>query len=229
MGQRRGYGRLLIGLALSMMLLWPAQGRAEVATDGTLGGKVRLTGKDVTVPARLGQIRGQNLFHSFERFGVPTKGRVTFTGPDGLKNVIGRVTGGERSSIDGTLASKIQGADLWLLNPAGILFGPHARLQVPGSFHASTADELRFADGAVFSALDPQGSVLSVAAPEDHDRPARSECRRARRCLWSAAISMSRVAGSRPRPGRWRWRQQGRRAQSGSVPMWPCPVARRSA
>jgi large exoprotein involved in heme utilization and adhesion len=52
------------------------------------------------------------------------------------------------------------------MNPAGILFGPHARLDVPGSFHASTADELRFADGKVFSALDLDGNVLSVAAPE---------------------------------------------------------------
>src|SRR5687767_13402545 len=109
---RRRDGGLLLGLAaLSMTLLGSAPGRAEVATDGTLGAKVRLTGKAVKIPARLGQIRGQNLFHSFERFGVPTKGRVTFTGPDGLKNVIGRVIGGERSSIDGTLASRVRGAD----------------------------------------------------------------------------------------------------------------------
>jgi filamentous hemagglutinin family protein len=162
---RRRDGGLLLGLALSLTLLGPALGRAEVATDGTLGAKVRLTGRDVKVPARLGQIRGKNLFHSFQRFGIETGGKVTFTGPDGLKNVIGRVTGGKPSSIDGTLASKIRGADLWLLNPAGLLFGPHAHLDVLGSFHASTADELRFAGGAVFSALDPQGSVLSVAPP----------------------------------------------------------------
>src|SRR4051812_6724883 len=113
MARRRGYVRGLLTLtAMSAALLGPAAARAEVATDGTLGTKVRLTGKNVTVPARLGQIRGPNLFHSFERFGVPTKGRVTFTGPDGLENVIGRVTGGEPSSIDGTLASKIRGADL---------------------------------------------------------------------------------------------------------------------
>jgi filamentous hemagglutinin family protein len=164
MARRRDGG--LIGLAIGTMLLWPVPGRAEVATDGTLGAKVRLTGRDVTIPSRLGQTRGKNLFHSFERFGIETGSKVTFTGPDGLKNVIGRVTGGAPSSIDGTLASKVRGADLWLLNPAGILFGPHARLDVPGSFHASTADELRFADGKVFSALDPQASVLSVAAPE---------------------------------------------------------------
>ena len=119
-------GGLLLGLALSMTLLGPPPGRAEVATDGTLGAKVRLTGKEVTIPARLGQRRGKNLFHSFERFGVEAGQTVTFTAPERLKlkNVIGRVTGGKRSTIDGTLASKIKGADLWLLNPAGILFGP---------------------------------------------------------------------------------------------------------
>jgi filamentous hemagglutinin family protein len=127
-------GGLLLGLALSMTLLEPAPGRAEVVTDGTLGAKVRLTGKNVTVPARLGQIRGKNLFHSFERFGIETGNKVTFTGPDGLKNVIGRVTGGERSTIDGTLASKVKGADLWFVNPAGILFGPKARLDVKPAF-----------------------------------------------------------------------------------------------
>jgi filamentous hemagglutinin family protein len=165
MARRRDRG-LLLGLAVGAMLLWPLASSAEVATDGTLGAEVRLTGRDAKIPARLGQIRGQNLFHSFERFGVDTGGKVTFTGPDGLKNVISRVTGGERSTIDGTLASRIPGADVWLLNPAGILFGPHARLDVPGSFHASTADELRFEDGKVFSALDPGGSVLSVAPPQ---------------------------------------------------------------
>jgi large exoprotein involved in heme utilization and adhesion len=100
---RRRDGGLLLGLTLSVTLLGPVS--AEVATDGTLGAKVRLTGKNVKIPARLGQTRGPNLFHSFERFGIETGNRVTFTGPDGLKNVIGRVTGGERSTIDGTLAS----------------------------------------------------------------------------------------------------------------------------
>jgi filamentous hemagglutinin family protein len=165
MMRRAGHGRRLLALAAGTVLVWPLALHAEVTTDGRLGAKVRLSGKDVTIPARLGQIRGKNLFHSFERFGIGPGGKVTFTGPDGLKNVIGRVTGGAPSRIDGTLASKVKDADLWLLNPAGILFGPKARLELPGSFHASTADELRLADGKVFSALDPQGSVLSVAAP----------------------------------------------------------------
>jgi filamentous hemagglutinin family protein len=148
------------------MVLRPGASAAEVVTDGSLGAKARLSGKDVKIPARLGQVGGHNLFHSFQRFGIAAGDKATFTGPDRLKNVIARVTGGERSTIDGTLASTVRGADLWLLNPAGILFGPGARLDVKGSFHASTADELRFADGKVFSALAPGGSVLSVAEPQ---------------------------------------------------------------
>ena len=58
------------------------------------------------------------------------------------------------------------GADLYLVNPSGIVFGPGARLDVPGSFHAATADELRFKDGARFSAREPAKGTLTVAAPE---------------------------------------------------------------
>ncbi|HEX2528262.1 MAG TPA: filamentous hemagglutinin N-terminal domain-containing protein [Geminicoccus sp.] len=149
---------------LATTCLSPAN--AQVGTDGTLGPKRNLAGPNIEVPAHLGQIRGQNLFHSFERFGVQTNGKVTFTGPGGLNNVISRVTGGEASNIDGTLASTVPNANVYLVNPSGVVFGPNARLDVPGSFHASTADELRFEDGAVFSALDPSGSRLTVAAPK---------------------------------------------------------------
>jgi filamentous hemagglutinin family protein len=147
------------------LLCPPLAAVAEVVTDGRLGPRATLPGLDVEIGAGLGQIRGQNLFHSFQRFDVETGGSATFTGPDGLENVVARVTGGERSDIDGALRSTIPGADLYLLNPAGIVFGPNARLDVRGAFHASTAGELRFADGAAFSALDPAGSSLSVAEP----------------------------------------------------------------
>src|SRR3954469_18492520 len=162
-------------LAVAGVLVWPMLGAAEVATDGTVGRKARLGGRNVTVGADLGQVRGKNLFHSFQRFDVPSKGSVTFTGPKGLDNVISRVTGGEASRIDGKLASKVPGADVYLVNPSGIVFGPGASLDVPGSFHASTADELRFKDGARFSAKDPAKGTLTVAAPESFgflgDRP----------------------------------------------------------
>src|SRR3954465_13995515 len=140
--------------------------RAQIITDGSVGPKVNLSGSQVDIGADLGSRSGDNLFHSFEKFGIATGQTATFTGPGTIRNVISRVTGGEISNIDGTLRSTVGQADLYFLNPAGVVFGPNARLDVPGSFHVSTAHELRFADGTRFSTLDKTGSGLTVAPPE---------------------------------------------------------------
>ena len=121
---------------------------------------------NIRIGAGLGQQHGGNLFHSFRKFDIEKNAKVTFTGPGSVRNVISRVTGGQHSSIDGTLASDIEGADVYIINPAGILFGPNAQLEIKGAFHASTADQLHFATGEVFSALDAAGSTLSVAEPQ---------------------------------------------------------------
>src|SRR3954468_1099955 len=163
-----------LGLPLLTALLAATPVQAQIITDGTVGPKVSLTGGRIQIGADLGTRRGANLFHSFEKFGIATGQTATFTGPEDIRNVISRVTGGEISNIDGTLASTVGQADLYFLNPAGVMFGPNAWLDVPGSFHVSTAHELRFADGASFSALDKTGSGLTVAPPEAFgflDRP----------------------------------------------------------
>src|ERR671910_3905015 len=154
-----------LGLLLAALLA-AAPVQAQIVTDGTLGPKVSLQGGEIKIGADLGSRRGDNLFHSFEKFGIAAGQTATFTGPGDIKNVISRVTGGEVSRINGKLASTVGQADLYFLNPAGVMFGPNARLDVPGSFHVSTAHELRFADGARFSALDKTGSGLTVAPPE---------------------------------------------------------------
>src|SRR3954468_6502449 len=163
-----------LGPPLIAALLFAGPVHAQIVTDGSVGPKVSLSGSQVDIGADLGTRRGDNLFHSFERFGIVPGQTVTFRGSDTIKNVISRVTGGAVSNIDGTLASKVGQADLYFVNPAGIMFGPNAQLDVPGSFHVSTAHELRFADGTRFSALDKTGSGLTVAAPEAFgflDRP----------------------------------------------------------
>src|SRR4051794_19215377 len=163
-----------LGWPLLAALLVAAPVQAQIVTDGSVGPKVSLHGGQIEIGANLGTRTGDNLFHSFERFGIATGQTATFTGPGDIRNVISRVTGGEISNIDGTLASRVGQADLYFLNPAGVMFGPNARLDVPGSFHVSTAHELRFADGVSFSALDKTGSGLTVAAPEAFeflDRP----------------------------------------------------------
>src|SRR5262249_22622635 len=63
------------------------------------------------------------------------------------------------------IQSNITGANLFLINPSGIVFGPNATVNVSGSFHASTADYVKLSDGARFQATNPDGSTLSAAPP----------------------------------------------------------------
>ncbi len=156
---------VLSGLVLSAL---PTSGKAQVTTtitpDGTLGTTVTQGGSIHTITG--GTIRGPNLFHSFDRFSVGTGDTARFTGPpSGIDYILSRVTGGHPSTIDGTLQSDIPGANFFLLNPSGVLFGPHAELDVRGSFHVSTADVLRLADGGRLAASLAQPSVLTVAPP----------------------------------------------------------------
>ena len=154
------------GLLLGVLL---ASGQAQVTTtltpDGTLGTAVTQSGTvyDITGGTRPGN--GPNLFHSFNRFSVGTNDTARFSGPTGIVNILNRVTGGQQSVIDGRLQSTIPGANLYLLNPSGVLFGPNATLDISGSFHVSTADVLRFADGAIFSAHIGERSTLTTAPP----------------------------------------------------------------
>jgi filamentous hemagglutinin family protein len=155
-----------LGSPLLVALLAAGPVHAQIVTDGSVGPKVNMGGGQIEIGADLGTRRGDNLFHSFEKFGIASGQTATFTGPGTIRNVISRVTGGEISNIDGTLASRVGQADLYFINPAGVMFGPNATLDVPGSFHVSTAHELRFADGTRFSAVDQAGNGLTIAAPE---------------------------------------------------------------
>ncbi|MEK8021429.1 MAG: filamentous hemagglutinin N-terminal domain-containing protein, partial [Candidatus Parabeggiatoa sp.] len=116
--------------------------------------------------ADLGQQHGGNLFHSFQEFNLSSPESATFSGPNNVSNVISRVTGGNPSNIDGLIRSTMPNADMYFMNPYGMMFGPHARLDVQGSFHASTADYLRFGDGGRFDARNPSDSLLTIAPIE---------------------------------------------------------------
>jgi filamentous hemagglutinin family protein len=152
-----------------LLSAWLASSQAQVQTairpDGTLGTAVTQTGSlyEITGGTRPGN--GPNLFHSFDRFRIGTGDTARFTGPTGIENILSRVTCGEQSIIDGRLQSAIPGANFYLLNPSGVLFGPNASLDVSGSFHVSTADYLRLGDGGIFSANLSEKSTLTVAPP----------------------------------------------------------------
>ena len=147
--------------AVSLTLICSAHG--GVTTDGTLGRAGALTGPDYRITPDLGQQTGGNLFHSFGQFSLNAGESATFSGPNSVNAIIGRITGGEASRIDGTIRSTIPGAGLYLLNPAGLLFGENATLDINGAFHASTADQVRLGDGGRFDARTPGNSLLTVA------------------------------------------------------------------
>jgi filamentous hemagglutinin family protein len=138
----------------------------HITIDGRLSPAQTLVGPTYTIGANLGKQVGSNLFHSFGQFGLATGESATFTGSSSpINNVIARVTGGNQSSINGAINSTITGANLYLINPSGIVFGPNTTVNVAGSFHASTADYLKMFDGARFQATNPDGSTFSAAAP----------------------------------------------------------------
>jgi len=156
---------ILLSLTLAMYLVPTGYAEAGVASDGTMGPAGPVTGPDYSILDTSGRRAGANLFHSFSQFNIGTGESATFSNSGTpLNNVIARVTGGA-SSIDGLIRSTIDGANLFLLNPAGIMFGPNASIDVSGSFHASTADYLKFSDNSVFYSNPSTPSVLSVAEP----------------------------------------------------------------
>lgn len=135
----------------------------QVVLDGKFGSG-SVAGPNYNITSQMGRVRGNNLFHSFSQFDIASGEVARFTGPANIQNILSRVTGGNPSSINGTIRSEISGANLFLLNPSGIIFGPNAAIDVSGSFAASTANYLKLADGARFVAsLDADDSGLSTA------------------------------------------------------------------
>ncbi len=139
---------------------------AQIATDGTIGPASTLSGPDFAIGADLGSIHGANLFHSFSQFNINTGESATFSGPASINNVLSRVTGGNASTIDGPLRSTIDGANVYLLNPAGVVMGPNAQIDVGGAFAVSTADHIRLGNNGRFDAANPAASLLNAEAVE---------------------------------------------------------------
>ncbi|MDB9314650.1 filamentous hemagglutinin N-terminal domain-containing protein [Spirulina sp. CS-785/01] len=154
----------LVFMGLLGLPVLPVQ--AQLVPDATLGDE-----SSVVIPVEEfrqriegGATRGANLFHSFQEFNVGENRSVYFANPNAIHNILTRVTGGNPSDILGQLGVSGE-ANLWLINPNGIYFGPDASLDIRGSFVATTADGVELGDTGYFSAVDVDGSQLLAVEP----------------------------------------------------------------
>jgi filamentous hemagglutinin family protein len=138
--------------------------KAQISNDTTLSTQVN-SGDGVNFIIDGGDIRGSNLFHSFQEFSVPTGSAAIFTNSPDIQNIISRVTGNNISQIDGLIQAN-GNANLILINPNGIIIGENAILNLGGSFLATTANSIKFADGTEFNAKNTTNSpLLTISTP----------------------------------------------------------------
>lgn len=159
-----------IVLTIATVGIWAsfAEGAiAQIRPDSTLGNERSVVNPNVLSERGLidqidgGAIRNNALFHSFSDFNIGNLQRVYFANPQSVEHIISRITGNTRSDINGTLGV-LGNANLFLLNPNGIIFGANAQLDVRGAFVASTATNLSLGNGLEYSVTDPQAPPLVV-------------------------------------------------------------------
>ena len=148
-------------LALSIALLYNTSAKSQIIPDNTTSTEINTSNNVTEITG--GTKANSNLFHSFREFSVANGSAAFFNNASEIVNIFSRVTGGNISNINGLI--RANNVNLFLINPAGIIFGGGARLDIGGSFYGSSADSILFEDGE-FSATDLDNPpLLTINAP----------------------------------------------------------------
>jgi filamentous hemagglutinin family protein len=164
-------GMLILAILVEMAIASIAEcarAQSKIEPDNTLGNERSVVRQEKIKGIESDRIsggatRGANLFHSFREFNVSEGRGAYFVNPKGVENILSRVTGNNVSQILGKLGV-LGNANLFLMNPNGIIFGKGASLDIKGSFVATTANAIQFGDRGFFSTTNPQSpsSLLTV-------------------------------------------------------------------
>ena len=170
--------RLYVAVACSLVVI-PAKATAQqrdYSSRNQFAESIAQVIPDETLPTSVEQLReimninggeraGNNLFHSFEEFSIPEEMEAVFENATDIENIFTRITGADASTINGILRTQ-GGANFFLVNPNGIIFGENARLDVGGSFVATTANSIQFEGGTEFAASDSATEpVITIERP----------------------------------------------------------------
>ncbi|WP_353930155.1 filamentous hemagglutinin N-terminal domain-containing protein [Okeanomitos corallinicola TIOX110] len=141
------------------------QATAQIIPDNTLPHNSQVQPGCLVCEINGGTVKNANLFHSFKEFSLPTNGQAIFNNGLEIQNIFTRVTGNNISKIDGLI--RVNGsANLFFINPHGIIFGNNASLDIGGSFVGSTANRIKFLDGSEFSSqTHANTSLLTITTP----------------------------------------------------------------
>jgi len=165
---------LCIGISLLVKEPLPVLAQTRISGDATLTTPTKVNNLQNRIHEITGGTRPQNasnLFHSLKEFSIQSGDTARFVHDVGIKNILTRITGGSASNINGTIQTWINGvspstANLFLINPQGLIFGQDAILDIGGSFIGSTADNIKFADGTEFSAVNLSTEpLLTISIP----------------------------------------------------------------
>ncbi len=139
-------GRFLLGSSLIIPSCFALAAQAQI-TPGGAGTTVTVNGQTYSITGGSQSSDGRNLFHLFRQFGLNDGQIANFMSNPNIRNILAGVNGGNPSYINGLIQVLGGNSNLYLLNPAGVIFGPNAQLNVPAAFHASTASAVHFGGG----------------------------------------------------------------------------------